>query len=68
MTNSTIKASCQLMASMNTNELMMLSAPAAVSSRPHVISSEMRTESEVTRDMIQPTGVLLKYVSDKACK
>jgi hypothetical protein len=30
-----------------------------LSSRPQVISSATRSESEVTRDMIQPTGVWL---------
>ena len=37
----------------------MLTTPQVTSSMPHVTSSEMRTESLVTRDMIQPTGVLL---------
>ena len=47
------------MTSMNTNAVTMLTTPAVTSSMPHVTSSAMRTESLVTRDMIQPTGVLL---------
>ncbi len=35
---------------------------------PQVTSWAMRSESDVTRDMIHPTGVLLKYENDRSCR
>jgi hypothetical protein len=54
---STISASCQLISSMKKAAVVMFMMPQVTSSRPQVTSSAMRSESEVTRDMIQPTGV-----------
>ena len=39
---------------------MMFITPQVTSNRPQVTSSAMRSVSEVTRDMIQPTGVRSK--------
>ena len=38
----------------------MFSIAQIMSSMPQVTSRPMRSESDVTRDMIQPTGVRLK--------
>ena len=38
------------------------------SSKPHVTNSARRPASDVTRDMIQPTGVLSKYENESSCK
>ncbi len=59
MVTLTISASRQSMKAMNTSDVEMLSTPQAVSTRPHVTNSATRSVSEVTRDIIQPTGVLL---------
>ncbi len=59
MINSIIIASCQLMINMNTKAVAMFSTDQVTSIRPQVTRSAIRLESEVTRDMIQPTGVLL---------
>ena len=54
---STISASFQLISSMKIIEVVTLMTAQTTSSMPHVTSCAMRSESEVTRDMIQPTGV-----------
>ena len=56
---STTSASRQLINSINTAALRMLRIAQVLSSTPHVISSATRSVSDVTRDMIQPTGVRL---------
>ena len=53
-------ASCQLMMAMKNTAVAMFIIPHVTSSRPHVTNSATRSESDVTRDMIQPTGVRSK--------
>ena len=55
----TMAASCQSMMAMKNTAVAMLMMPQVTSSSPHVTSSARRSVSDVTRDMIQPTGVLL---------
>ena len=57
---STISARCQLMRIMKMTAVTMLMVLHVRSSNPHVMSSATRSVSEVTREMIQPMGVLLK--------
>ena len=57
-----------LMRNMNTVDETMLESAQHTSSMPHVMSPEMRPESEVTRAMIQPTGVLSKYEKERPCR
>ena len=54
---STISARRQLMYSMKAMALVMLKIAQTTSSMPQVTSCATFSESEVTRDMIQPTGV-----------
>jgi len=56
----TINESRQLRRAMKYMEVMMLTIAHVTSNMPQVTSCAMRSESDVTRDMIQPTGVLLK--------
>ena len=60
MIASTISANCQLIQSMKIMAVTMLNTAQVTSTIPQVTSWAMRSESEVTRDMIQPTGVRLK--------
>ena len=60
MIASTISANCQLIQSMKIMAVTMLNTAHVTSTIPQVTSWAMRSESEVTRDMIQPTGVRLK--------
>ncbi len=53
---------------MKTMATAILVIPQVTSSRPHVTSSAMRSVSDVTRDIIQPTGVLSKYENESRCK
>ena len=46
----------------------MFTMPQVISSSPQLTSSPTREESEVTRDMIQPTGVRSKYENDRSCR
>ena len=48
----------------NTAKLIFVTAQ-TVSNTPQVSRSAIFSVSEVTRDIIQPSGVLLKYESDK---
>ncbi len=56
----TSSASRQLMNSMKPDATSTLVMPQVTSSNPHVTRSAMRSVSDVTRDMIQPTAVLSK--------
>jgi len=60
----TMRASFQLIRNMKNIEVMMFTAPQAESKIPQVISSDTRSVSEVTRAIIQPTGVLEKYAKE----
>ena len=53
---------------MKTSAVKIFIAAHVMSSIPHVTRSAMRSVSDVTRDIIQPTGVLSKYEKDSACR
>ena len=55
-----MSASRQLITAIKAKAVMMRVTPQVMSMKPQETSSAMRTESEVTRDIIQPTGVLSK--------
>ena len=57
ITNSIIKASCQLMMTMKISAVIRFKTAQVISSVPQVIRSAIRLASDVTRDIIQPTGV-----------
>ena len=55
----TTRASCQLIISMKIAAVAIFMMPQVTSRKPQVTNSATRSESDVTRDMIQPTGVTL---------
>ncbi|OQA13486.1 MAG: hypothetical protein BWY63_03451 [Chloroflexi bacterium ADurb.Bin360] len=64
----TTSASFQLIIAMKIMDVTMFNTAHVESTIPQVTSCAMRSESEVTRDMIQPTGVRSKYEKDSSCK
>ena len=60
ITASTIRASFQLMINIKYRAVAMFITPQVTSNSPQVTNSAMRSVSEVTRAMIQPTGVRSK--------
>jgi len=66
MIETTIRLNRQLMVIIKMTDVMILRAAQMISIIPQVTSSEIRPESEVTRDIIQPTGVLSKYENDSS--
>ncbi len=59
MMASTINPSRQLIVIMKYVEVMIFRLPQTMSKNPQVTSWATRSESELTRDISQPTGVLL---------
>ncbi len=57
MIATTINAKRQLMENINTKEIKILTIANDESTNPQVIRSAIRKLSELTRDIIQPTGV-----------
>ena len=53
-----MSASRQLMTSIKIKAVVIFKIPQVISSKPQVTKLAIRSESEVTRDIIQPTGVL----------
>ena len=68
ITPRTTNANLQLMIIIKNSAVVTFMRPQVTSSRPQVTNSEILPESEVTRDMIQPTGVRSKYENDNACR
>jgi len=64
----TITASVRFNCSIKYIAKLMFVTAQIVSCTPQVSKSAIFSVSEVTRDIIHPSGVLLKYESDKLCR